>query len=72
MDVSIAEPSHGNLDRGLELILVQVVFVVVAGLCLLARAYIKFVILKINLLDDYLLYGSMVRLFYSTSEFWAC
>lgn len=62
MDTTKAEPGHGNLDRSLELALVQVVFVVVAGLCLLARAYIKFFIIKINLLDDYLLYGSMVGL----------
>ena len=61
MDATIPDPGHGNLDRSLELSIIQIVFVVVAGLCLLARAYIKLFIIKINLLDDYLLYGSMVR-----------
>lgn len=63
MNDTLAEPDHGNLDRSLELAIIQVAFVVVAGLCLLVRAYIKFFIIKINLLDDYLLYGSMVRLY---------
>lgn len=60
MDNIIAKRAQGDLDRSLELSIVQLVFVVVAGVCLLGRAYIKFFIIKINLLDDYLLYGSMV------------
>ena len=63
MDASKDGSDNGNLDRSLELVTVQAVFVVVAGLCILARAYIKWFIIKLNLLDDYLLYGSMVSLF---------
>ncbi|SPO01846.1 uncharacterized protein DNG_04519 [Cephalotrichum gorgonifer] len=55
-------PVHksGRLDRSNELFIVQAVFVILAGVCLLIRGYIKCFIIKVNLLDDYLLYGSMV------------
>ena len=60
MDIATDIPVHGELDRSSELFLVQTVFVVIAGVCLLARGYIKCFIIKLNLLDDYLLYGAMV------------
>src|SRR5690554_1072928 len=60
MDSTNDVPVHGNLDRGSELFLVQTIFVAIAGVCLLGRGYIKCFIIKVNLLDDYLLYGAMV------------
>lgn len=57
-------PVHksGRLDRSLEVFLVQTIFFAVSGVCLLIRGYIKCFIIKLNLLDDYLLYGAMVCL----------
>lgn len=61
MDSSIGVPASGKLDRSSELFLVQTIFLVISGICLLGRGYIKCFIIKINSLDDYLLYGAMVR-----------
>lgn len=53
-------PSDTRLDRSHDLFYVQTVFVIVSGLCLCIRGYVKCFIVKMNLLDDYLLYGAMV------------
>ncbi|SPO07622.1 uncharacterized protein DNG_10317 [Cephalotrichum gorgonifer] len=60
MDSTEDVPVADKMDRSSELFLVQTVFVVIAGVCLLVRGYIKCFIIKINSLDDYLLYGAML------------
>ncbi len=62
MDIPEDVPVHksGRLDRSHELFIVQTAFVVLSGVCLLIRGYIKCFIIRVNLLDDYLLYGAMV------------
>lgn len=63
MDSATDAPASGKLDRSSELFLVQTIFVVISGICLLGRGYIKCFIIRINSLDDYLLYGAMVGYF---------
>ena len=64
MDIPQDVPVHksGRLDRSHEVFIVQTVFVVMAGICVLVRAYIKCFVIKLNLLDDYLIYGAAVGL----------
>lgn len=49
-----------KLDRSHELIYVQTIFLVLAGLCVLVRIYVKSIIVRHQALDDYLIYGAMV------------
>ncbi|KAK2047134.1 integral membrane protein [Colletotrichum somersetense] len=51
---------QGEDDRGMELYVVQMVFVIVAGLFVLARAYVKIFIVKSIALDDWLIFGAML------------
>lgn len=60
MDSATDAPASAKLDRSSELFLVQTIFVVISGICLFCRGYIKCFIIKISSLDDYLLYGAMV------------
>lgn len=56
-------PIHGKLDRSHELYIVQIIFLSVAAVCVLIRGYIKCIVIRVNLLDDYLIYGAMVRIY---------
>ncbi|KDN62243.1 putative integral membrane protein [Colletotrichum sublineola] len=47
-------------DRGMELYVVQMVFVIIAGLFVLARAYVKIFIVKNIAVDDWLIFGAMI------------
>ncbi|PKS05666.1 hypothetical protein jhhlp_008186 [Lomentospora prolificans] len=62
MDAASDVPIHksGRLDRSHEVFIVQLVFLILSGLCLLMRGYIKCFVVKLNLLDDYLIYGAML------------
>lgn len=47
-------------SRGGELFIVQLVFLLLAGICTLVRAYVKTVLVKRLAWDDYLIFLAMV------------
>jgi len=51
-----------KLDRSNELIYVQTTFLVLAGLCVLLRVYVKSIVVRHHALDDFLIYAAMVSL----------
>ncbi|KAK1989567.1 integral membrane protein [Colletotrichum cereale] len=51
---------QGDDDRGMELYIVQMIFVIIAGLFVLARAYVKIFIVKSIAVDDWLIFGAML------------
>lgn len=67
MDVADMGPIPDKLDRSSELFIVQSVFLILAGICVILRAIVKTCVVKLNSLDDYLIYGAMVRPF-TTSQ----
>ena len=49
-------------SRGMELFYVQLVFLVVSGIFVLIRAYVKIFMVRKVTLDDHLIFLAMVRL----------
>ena len=60
MDPSSEDQFPGRLDRSWDIFIVQTVFLVLALVCVITRAYTKTFVVKANALDDYLIYGAMV------------
>ena len=62
MNTSEDVPVHrsGKLDRSGELFIVQTIFMVLSAVCVLIRGYVKYFIVRANMLEDYLIYGAMV------------
>ncbi|OLN94339.1 hypothetical protein CCHL11_02967 [Colletotrichum chlorophyti] len=62
MDASLyARSGREDLhQRGLQLFIVQLVFLIIAGLFVLARAYVKVCIVKSVAIDDWLIFGAML------------
>lgn len=60
MDPTETGPLPDKLDRSHELFIVQTVFLILAGVCVILRAIVKTFVVKLNSLDDYLIYGAMV------------
>ncbi|KAK1994498.1 integral membrane protein [Colletotrichum falcatum] len=52
--------AQGDDDRGMELYVVQMIFVIIAGIFVLLRAYVKIFIVKNIALDDWLIFGAMI------------
>lgn len=72
MEVPSDVPIHksGSLDRTHVLLYVQTILFGVSLLCVFTRAYIKCFIIRMNLLDDYLIYIAMVRLIFPYFGHW--
>ncbi|KAH7123461.1 integral membrane protein [Dactylonectria estremocensis] len=58
MSTDVGENSE-QLDRGGQLFLVQLVFLLAAGICTLVRAYVKLFMVKHVTIDDYLIFSAM-------------
>lgn len=61
------QPMPDIRSRGMELFYVQLVFLVVSGVFVLTRAYVKIFMVKKVTLDDHLIFLAMVRLSYLNS-----
>ena len=57
-DIYTGEPVPG---RGHELLNVQIVFVILAGIATLIRAYVKAIVIRNVSSDDYLIFLAMVK-----------
>lgn len=64
---AVPDDLPSRLDRSHELVYVQLAFLLVAGLSVLVRLYVKAVLVKHHSLDDYLIYGALVRVSLSLS-----
>ncbi|EGY15832.1 uncharacterized protein VDAG_06996 [Verticillium dahliae VdLs.17] len=56
--MAVAGELPANLDRSHELFYVQLVFLLVAGISVLIRIYVKTFLVRHNALDDYLIYAA--------------
>lgn len=71
MSTDVGENSE-QLDRGGQLFLVQLVFLLAAGICTLVRAYVKLFMVKHVTIDDYLIFSAMVsNYFHLQNNRWA-